>query len=279
MLVVIAVPVVLQNGRNLVCGKVVVKALGVQHKVVVGYTAVLRHLLVVGREEKVCLVAVAEVGAIHRVVEVGRALVLVVAASVDIVEVEAHAQSFARVHAKLSREMVLAVCAVSCRVVCEVCERRQRVGEMECRHRLHEIVVRLCEEKLSVVLTVNEHAVYAWRADVAQGVVFASETCPEDGVHEHVGHGVELCLSYVSKAFVHGPHLYALRNLLVGAQRVGVMLCRPSRYVSVFVHLVERVKLCPCHQRHEHEECKRYKMSVHQVGFIYATIASNILPP
>ena len=46
----------------------------------------------VGREEKVCLVAVAEIAAPEGVVEVRRALVGVVAAGVEVVELESEAE-------------------------------------------------------------------------------------------------------------------------------------------------------------------------------------------
>ena len=186
MLVVVSVPVVLQNSRYLVGGEVVVEALWVRYVVVVGDASVLRHLLMVGGEEQVCLVVVAEIGAEHRVVEVRRALVLVVATAVYVVEYEAYAQPLASVHAKLGVQVVLTVGSVSCRIVGYVGDGRQRVEEVERADGLYEEVVRLREQELLGGHAVYEYAVYAWRTEVAGSVVFTLQTCGEYRVHEHV---------------------------------------------------------------------------------------------
>ena len=69
MLVVVAVPVLCEHRRDLVFGIVVGEGLGMCDIVVVGDTAVLSHLLVVGGSEKVGLISLSKVGAVHGIVE------------------------------------------------------------------------------------------------------------------------------------------------------------------------------------------------------------------
>ena len=68
--------------------------------VVVGYSPVLACLLVIGRKQQVCLVSVADVRPIHRVIKHGRTLVLVETAPIVVVELKANAHTFAGIHAK-----------------------------------------------------------------------------------------------------------------------------------------------------------------------------------
>ena len=188
--------------------------------VVVGDTTVLRDLLVIGRHEQVGFVAVAEVAAVHRVVEVGSALRVVVAAAVDVVEVKAEAEPLARVHAKLRGEVVVAIGAVATLVVAQVGERREGVGEMEVARLREEVVVGLREEEVAVGGAVDEDSVDAGRSLVAGGVVLTAQTFGEHGVHVHVGQGVGGNGGAVAKLFVDRPRLHAFRNLLV-AFRLG----------------------------------------------------------
>ena len=99
-------------------------------------------------------------------------MVLIISASVDIVEFEAYANAFPCVHAELCSEMILAIGTVSGCVVCKICEWRQCVGELELLNRCDEEVVWLGENELFCLRTVYENAVDAWRAKVAGGVVF-----------------------------------------------------------------------------------------------------------
>ena len=92
VLVVVAVPVVREDGGNLVLHEVVFERFGVCDVFVVSDATVLRLFLMVGAEEEVCLVAVAEIAAPEGVVEVRRALVGVVSAGVEVVELESEAE-------------------------------------------------------------------------------------------------------------------------------------------------------------------------------------------
>ena len=102
-----------------------------------------------------------------------------------------------------------------------------------------EKVVRFREDEAIVQRSVNEDAVDAWRAEVARGVELAILPRGEDGVLEAVRHGVDHCRGPVAEALVHGPHLDALRYLLVRAQRVGGLPAVALGDVACGVNLVE----------------------------------------
>ena len=89
---VVAVPVALEHRGYLALGIRVAETLGVGDVVVVGDTAVLRHFLMVGGEHRVHLVAVTDMGEIERGTEVRRALVGVISAGVEVVELESEAE-------------------------------------------------------------------------------------------------------------------------------------------------------------------------------------------
>ena len=81
--------------------------------VILGDTAVFSHLLMVCAHQQVCLITVAEVGTEQRVVEVCRTLAVVIAAGINIVELESQAQSLAGIHGEQCLEMVFTVILVT----------------------------------------------------------------------------------------------------------------------------------------------------------------------
>ena len=188
------------------------------------------------------LIAVAQVAAIHRVVEVGSALVAVIAAAVDVIEKKPYANALTRIHRELSLEMVLAVGSVAAVVVADVGERRQRVGEEEVLHRCYEIVVGIDEDEFIILFPVNEDTVLTWRPQVAGGVVFPPQARCEDGVLKHIGERIGLSGDTVAESAVNLPHVDAFGNLLVGTQRVGRLLpVLGIGDIAVGVYLVEPV--------------------------------------
>ena len=92
--------------------------------VVIGDTAILRHLLMIGRHQDMSLITVSQIGAVHRIVEVGCALTLIVSAAVEIVELESHTYFLACVHTEPCRQVVFSVCSVTAIVVGEIREWR-----------------------------------------------------------------------------------------------------------------------------------------------------------
>ena len=82
VLVLVAVPVLLEYGWYLACGKVVVKTLRVLDVFVVGYAAILRNLLVNCGVDEMGLIAIAYVGAVHQKLEVRRALVGIITSAI-----------------------------------------------------------------------------------------------------------------------------------------------------------------------------------------------------
>ena len=72
MLVVISVPVLLQYGRDFIAGEIIGILFRMLDIVIIGDTSVLGHLLVIGTEEEVCLISVAQIRGPHGVLEVGR---------------------------------------------------------------------------------------------------------------------------------------------------------------------------------------------------------------
>ena len=88
VLVVQSVPVLFQNGRNFVGGK----RFGVDFRmldvIIVGNTAVLGHLLMIGTEEEVCLIAVAQVRSPHGVFEMAGTLCVIISSAILVVESE-----------------------------------------------------------------------------------------------------------------------------------------------------------------------------------------------
>ena len=123
-------------------------------------------------------VALVAIGAIEDAVEVGRVLVFVVAAAVEVVQFEAHAQSLSRIGGKEGGDAVLAVLFVAAGVVGKVGDGRLGVGELQSLHAFQEEVVGTGEEELLAIggHIVEEQTAGAGRAEVARGVVLATES-------------------------------------------------------------------------------------------------------
>ena len=215
VLVVVAVPVFLQHGRNLGTLETLVETLRMHDVFIVGDAAVLSDFLMICRHQQVGFIAVAEIAAVHRVVEVGGTLRVVVAASVDVVEVKAEAEPLSGIHAELRGEVVVAIRPVATLVVAQVRERRQGVGEMKIARLCEEIVVGLCEEEMAVGLSVDEYPVDAGCSLVASRIVFSTQTLGEGGVHIHIRKGVWRHGGTVAKLLVDRPRLHAFGDFLV----------------------------------------------------------------
>ena len=247
MLVVVAVPVLAQHRRNVRCCIVFGEQFGVGDIVVVGDTAVLRHFLVVGRHEQVCLIAVSHIRTIHGVVEMRRTLVGIVTTAIDIVEFEAHADALACVNTKFGSEMVFSRCPAARCVERDVGERRERIGKMELVYGGEEKIVGLGKDKLAVLGTVYEYPVGTRGTQIASGVVLSTQTSGENGVGEHVRQGVGHGKSAVPKPLVYGPNLDTLGYLLVTAETVGVLpTLRGRDKLPVGIDLVELVTFNLC---------------------------------
>lgn len=88
MLVVQSVPVLFQNGRNFIGGKRFSVDFRMLDVIIVGNTAVLGHLLMIGTEEEVCLIAVAQVRCPHGVLKVAGTLSVIISSAILVVESE-----------------------------------------------------------------------------------------------------------------------------------------------------------------------------------------------
>ena len=191
--------------------------------VIIGDTSVFRHLLVIGAEEEVRLVAVAQIRSPHRIFEVRRALCIVVTATVFVVESESATQLLVGIHRKDCLEVILTVGSVTAAIQRDVGDRRVGVGEVEVTHRGNDVVVWLGEDEVALrIASVDEDAVDAGGTHVTQGVVLSAQSFREGCVLVHCLHSVHHGSPGISKSLIHSPYSDSLRNLLVSAQRVGV---------------------------------------------------------
>ena len=161
------------------------------------------------------LISVTEIGSVHRIIEMRRALIAVVAASIDVIEMEADADPFTCISSELCCEMIFAVRSVARIVVAEVRERGKGIGEMELLRLFDEEVIRLGENELISFRAVNIDAIDAQSSQVSSRVEFSTQTSREDGIHEHVGECVGGGGSDISKPGIDGPYFDPLRDLLV----------------------------------------------------------------
>ena len=113
VLVVVTIPVLLQDGRDFVRSIIVCKQLWMLDVVIVGNTSVFGHLLVVRTEEDMRLVAVAQIGSPHGVFEVGGALGIVESAAIFVVESESATQLLVGIYGKHSSEVILTIGSVT----------------------------------------------------------------------------------------------------------------------------------------------------------------------
>ena len=223
VLIVVAIPVLLQHGRYFVGGETLGEKLRMLDVVIIGNTSVLRHLLVVGAEKEVRLIAVAQIRSPHRIFEVRRALCIVVAATVFVVESESATQLLVGIHRKDCLEVILTVGSVTAAIQRDVGDRRVGVGEVEVAHGGDDIIVWFREHKVALrIAAVDEDTVDAGGTHVAQGVVLSAQSFREGGILVHCLHGVDHSSPGISKSLIHSPYPDSLRNFLVSAQRVGV---------------------------------------------------------
>ena len=88
-----------------------------------------------------------------------RALVLIVSAPIQIIKYEPNANPFACVYCKFCSEMVFTIVAITCIVIAQIGNRRERVGEKELRDGRDDKVIGLCENELLRGLSVDENAI------------------------------------------------------------------------------------------------------------------------
>ena len=88
-----------------------------------------------------------------------RALVLIVSAPIQIIKYEPHTEPFTCVYCKFCREMVFAIVAISCIVIAQIGNGRERIGEKELRDGRDDKVIGLCENELLRRLPVDENAI------------------------------------------------------------------------------------------------------------------------
>ena len=244
VLVVVAIPVLLQDGWNFVCGKAFGKQFRMLDVVIVGDTSVFRHLLVVRTEEDMRLVTVAQIGCPHGVFKVGSALGIVVTTSVFIVESESATQLLVGIYCKNSLEVVFTIGPVAATVQCDIGDRRVGVGEMEVAHGGNDIIVWFCEHKVALrVTSVDEDTVDACGTHVAQGVVFSTQSFVEGGVLIHGLHGINHGSLDVAESLVHCPHPDTLRNFLVGAEGISIHAVA-GEWAELRIFVVAKIALC-----------------------------------
>ena len=152
-----------------------------------------------------------------------RALCIIVAATVFVVESESATQLLVGIHRKDCLEVILTVGSVTAAIQRDVGDRRVGVGEVEVTHRGNDVVVWLGEDEVALrIASVDEDAVDAGGTHVTQGVVLSAQSFREGCVLVHCLHSVHHGSPGISKSLIHSPYSDALRNLLVSAQRVGV---------------------------------------------------------
>ena len=173
MLVVISVPVLLQYGRDFIAGEIIGILFRMLDIVIIGDTSVLGHLLVIGTEEEVCLISVAQIRGPHGVLEVGSTLCIVVSSAVFVVETESTTQLLVGIHCKDSLEVVFSVGTVTTTVQRHVGDRRVGVGEMEVAHGRYDVVVWFREHEVTLRTSVDEDTVDSCSTHVAQCVILS----------------------------------------------------------------------------------------------------------
>ena len=103
------------------------------------------------------LITVAQIAAIHGIINVRRRLTIVVTTTVQVIKLEACAQSLSHVYAKKRLEMVLTVDSVPAIVVSKIADRREGIGEKEMFYGRNHEVVWVGKDELFVLLAVNKY--------------------------------------------------------------------------------------------------------------------------
>ena len=165
-------------------------------------------------------------------------MVLIVAAAVDIVEVEARAYPLAGIDGELGLEMVFSVVLVTAFLEGDVGDGGEGVDKPVLVDFGNEEVVGLGEHELLRLLAVGKDSVQSWRAQVAERVELPVFPFCEDRVHVHVLKGIGFCLCPVAEALVHGPGPKTSRRFVLRAERVFLCLIIGGD-VAVGCYLVE----------------------------------------
>ena len=209
--------------------------------VVVADATVLGNFLMIGQQEQMRLILVTQIRAVRRVIEMRGTLVLIISSPIKVVELEPHTELLPCVHTEFRRQMVFAVRPVTSRIECNIGEWRQRIREMELVDGRDDKVIGLRKDELPGLWPVDNNAVNARRTKVSRRIVFAAHARREDGIHEHMWHRVRNSQTSVAEARVYGPHLDALRYLLVRSQRVLHVFVSAPADIARSVHLVVSV--------------------------------------
>ena len=210
---------------------------------VVGNTPVFRCLLVIGGEQDVHLIPVANVRAEEGSVEMRYTLVTEIAPCVIVSQVEAESEPFVGIHGKLGIEAVFAVLLVATVVVGDASIGRERIHEEEFVRLLEEETVRVGKDERTALPAVYEDTVLSGCIVVAEGIVFAVEACVERGVHEQMVHGIRGSGYDVAKLPVNRPGIVTFGYLFVLGGVVAVLVEIPVVValgdVAVLVNLIE----------------------------------------
>ena len=76
-------------------------------------------------------VTFAKIRAVHRIIEMGRALIGIISSPVQIIELKAYTYFLSRVYAEFSCKVVVAVGSVSSGEIRNIGKRGERVGELK----------------------------------------------------------------------------------------------------------------------------------------------------
>ena len=156
-------------------------------------------------------------------------LILVVAAAVVIVKVEAKSQALVGIDGKFGVNMVFTVLLVATVVVADVGIGRQRIQKVKVLRLFAHIVIAVDKEESADSRTVYEDAAQSRCIVVAKRVILAVASGGIDAVLVQVRHGVERCRRDVTETAVYRPGPHALWHLLVVAGRVATVWVEVAR--------------------------------------------------
>ena len=148
--------------------------------------------------------------------------ILVIALSVDVVELHAKTNLLASIHGKESFQMVFASIAGTASVETDVRNWRKSIREKELIWLCEEEVVRMREHEIVANKSVDEDAIYSRTAHISEVVVLSVQTICEDGILEKMRKRVWLGFNTIAEIAVNSPHLQAFREILLGMERVAL---------------------------------------------------------
>ena len=239
-IIIVAVPMLLQEDGNLVSIERLTRELGVGDIVVVGNTSILRSLLMIGGVDGMQLILIAPITCIEGSTEMTHTLILVVTAGISIVHVEAYAQTFADINSEFGVEMVFTILFVATVIVGEVGDRGEGLREMTFIGGLHHLVINIKEPKLRLLPAVYEDAVLACGIVCANGIILSVFPSGQRALGEEMGHCVNLGRDDVAELAVHSPYLDALGYLLAAAG--GVVLVGTECVAALIVLRIRHVE-------------------------------------